>query len=426
MRAEWNNRAQEDANYYVAFGRREQAEDEFFETGSEIAQGLELELRRLPANANRRGWRALEIGCGPGRLMKPLSRHFGEIHGVDVSTEMISLARQRLRDIPHAHVHAASGADLAAFADDSFEFVYSYAVFQHIPSREVVLQYLRESRRVLKVGGILRCQINGLPETAARYDTWSGVRISGADISAFAREHDFQLLALEGVSTQYMWTTWRKRPAGWAAGLNSISVKPAARIRRITNAHSSEPVAPPRGRFSSIALWIEQLPEECDLNHLSVLVGGAKAVANHLGARESDGLQQLNACLPQGLSTGIHPVELLWLGKPIAAPGKLRIIPAGPDVPRVISISDGIDLLSGLKIVTGTIKVTLEEAAEPEHFQAFIDGQPVQGIDVFCTDPLPPRHEVNFQIPDGLGSGPHMLAIQLGARRFAPVAIEVA
>ena len=90
MRREWNERAEEDAHFYVAFGRREQADDEFFETAREVVLGLEMELRRLPANANRRAWRALEIGCGPGRLMRPMSRHFGEIHGVDVSDEMIA------------------------------------------------------------------------------------------------------------------------------------------------------------------------------------------------------------------------------------------------------------------------------------------------------------------------------------------------
>ncbi len=106
--------------------------------------------------------------------MKPLSRHFGEIHGVDVSDEMIRLARERLSDIPHAHVHATNGASLAQFADESFDFVYSYAVFQHIPSRDVVLEYMREIRRVLKPGGIFHGQFNGL---AIRGDTntWSGV-----------------------------------------------------------------------------------------------------------------------------------------------------------------------------------------------------------------------------------------------------------
>ena len=37
---------------------------------------------------------------------------------------------------------------------------------------------MRAAWRVLKPGGILRCQVNGLPPHAARYDTWSGVRIT--------------------------------------------------------------------------------------------------------------------------------------------------------------------------------------------------------------------------------------------------------
>src|SRR5579863_5289344 len=149
MRDDWNQRAREDAHFYVAFGRRFQNEEAFDATTADVLPSLETELKRFPKDANRRAWRALEIGCGPGRLIKPLSRHFGEIHGVDVSDEMIRLARERLAHIPHAHVHATNGASLAQFADESFQFVYSYAVFQHIPSRDVVLEYMREIRRVL-------------------------------------------------------------------------------------------------------------------------------------------------------------------------------------------------------------------------------------------------------------------------------------
>ena len=50
------------------------------------------------------------------------------------------------------------------FPDETFDFVYSYAVFQHIPSREVVIQYLRETHRVMKTGGLARLQFNGLPQ----------------------------------------------------------------------------------------------------------------------------------------------------------------------------------------------------------------------------------------------------------------------
>src|SRR2546429_9501582 len=93
MRADWNQRASEDAYYYVAFGRREQEDEEFFSTALDIVKGFEWDLKRVRGRDA-----ALEIGCGPGRLMRPLARHFQEIHGVDVSDEMVRLARERLRD----------------------------------------------------------------------------------------------------------------------------------------------------------------------------------------------------------------------------------------------------------------------------------------------------------------------------------------
>ncbi len=417
MQQDWNSRAVEDANFYVAFGRRNQDAQEFFDTAAEMVRSLEGELKRIPC-ANPRARRALEIGCGPGRLMRPMSRHFGEIHGIDVSDEMIRRAEVNLQDIPHAHPHHTSGADLAPFADESFDFVYSYAVFQHIPSLDVVMNYLREARRVLKPGGLLRVQMNGLPESAARYDTWSGVRIGAAQVADFARENDFQLLALEGVSTQYMWTTMIK-------GCQFYETKPIARIRRITNAHSSEPAAPTRGRFASITLWIEQLPPACDLNHVEVTIGGAKAFPCYIGPRESDGLQQFNVMLPPLVETGLLPVTVTFQGTPICPAATVRVIPPGPQVPHVLSITDGINMLSGTRIVSGTIKVTLEETGHPETFEAWIDGQPVTNIDVFCADPLPPRYEINFHLPKQCPPGPHLLRMQLHGRKLAPVDIEI-
>src|SRR5215471_11060011 len=301
MREDWNVRAREDAGYYVAFGRRDQDDAGFFATASEVVISLEAELKRIPPEQRGRGI-ALEIGCGPGRLMRPMSRHFSEIHGVDVSDEMIALARQKLSDVPNAFPLATSGASLDQFAPDSVDFVYSYAVFQHIPSRDIVYEYLREIRRVLRPGGLARLQFNGLPKEGipeGSYNTWAGARFSADEILEFTSANDFQVLALEGTLTQYLWTSWRKQRDGWQAGQRVFKPAADARIRRITNASSSEPVAPCRGRFACVSMWAENLPEGAGLHSIQVRVNGLPAFVTYIGPADHAGLQQMNVLLPE-------------------------------------------------------------------------------------------------------------------------------
>ncbi len=426
MREDWEQRAREDANYYVAFGRREQDEAEFEATAADVVRNLDRELRRFGGAAEIARLRALEIGCGPGRIMLPMSRRFAEIRGVDISEGMIRLAEERLRHAANARALVNSGADLAPFEDDSFDFVYSYAVFQHIPSEEVVWSYLREARRVLRLGGLLRCQINGLPKAEAGYDTWHGARIDAEELIRFARASDMQLLALEGAGTQYMWATMRKQPAGFRERLRAPGPAGGAAVRRITNAYSTEPLAPCRGRFASVSLWVEALPEECDLIDLEINVGERRAVPFYLGPRENDGLRQLNLHLPPGIATGLQPLRLAWMGRELAPAVTLRVVPPGPLVPRIVSVSDGVDLLDGARITSGIVKIVAEEIERIQEFHAAVDGNEIERLETFCVDPIPMRYEVNLHLPPGLAPGGHVLDVRLGARRFPGVRIETA
>jgi SAM-dependent methyltransferase len=421
MRADWNQRAAEDAYYYVAFAHREQGAEEFFLSGVHIVDRLALELKRLRSKDS-----ALEIGCGPGRLMRPLSRYFTEIHGVDVSDQMIHLAEDLLRDTPNAHPHHNSGSDLRLFSDDKFDFVYSYAVFQHIPSAEVVYNYLREARRVLKEGGILRCQVNGLPRGAKPCDTWSGVRFSSGELAQFAREQDLQLLALEEVSTPYMWITCRKRAAGWQASLQNRKVAKRAVIQRINNTLTAEPAAPASGALAALSLLMEGLPKDACLHNLKVTADGNPCRVIFIGERQADGVAQVNVALPEGVRTGLVPVEVTWLGQPLCDAGWVHILPAPPAAPRIASVTDGINLLAGARVQTRVVKVTMYDVVDASAFRAQVDGMDGSEIESLCADPVTQRYEFNFRLPERIGAGQHTVTVSLGKRTFVPVPIEVA
>jgi len=429
MRNDWNARAREDAGYYVACGRREQSDADFYATATDVINGLELELRRVPPS-QRSEWKALEIGCGPGRLMRPMSRHFAEIHGVDVSDEMIALARERLHDIPTAHPHLTDGASLSEFPDGCFDFAYSYAVFQHVPSRDIIAAYMRETHRVLKTGGLARLQFNGMPlrdtPIEASFNTWAGARISSVEILEFTQLHDIQLLALEGTGTQYMWTTWKKQPEGWHAEQDQREFPDTtARIRRITNSHSSEPGAPSRGRYASILLWVENLPPQAGLHHLRVQVGDSLGTITSIGPLLKDGLQIVSVVLPELEATGLLPVELRWLEKPLAPLATLRVIPPGPSVPRICSVTDATNLVADKRIETRQIKIILEEIARPHEIEASVGGIAAGDLEFFCIDPRQQRFDVNLRLPEEIGPGRHELQVRIGRRKLAPVMLDV-
>ena len=143
MRYDWDSRAIDDARFFVAFGQRGQKDEDFDATAAEVVARIRRDLPWL-AQQTVRSRRILEIGCGVGRLMRHLAADCGEIHGVDISDEMIRLGRAMADWNPDAHLHLVMENDLRAFADASFDVVYSYAVMQHLPDRVLFWRYIRK------------------------------------------------------------------------------------------------------------------------------------------------------------------------------------------------------------------------------------------------------------------------------------------
>jgi 2-polyprenyl-3-methyl-5-hydroxy-6-metoxy-1,4-benzoquinol methylase len=80
--------------------------------------------------------RALDFGCGVGRLVVPLSDRCHEVVGVDVSESMLVLARKHCASRGIRNVQLFRADDRLSAVKGKFDFVHSFIVFQHIPPRQ--------------------------------------------------------------------------------------------------------------------------------------------------------------------------------------------------------------------------------------------------------------------------------------------------
>jgi SAM-dependent methyltransferase len=126
----------------------------------EIAKVLAY-LRTLPHPLTQ--GKALDFGCGVGRLSQALAPHFASVVGVDIADSMIERARLWNAFGERVEYRVNSTDDLRWLADNSFDFVYSNITLQHIPP-EASCRYIREFVRVLRGGGIGLFQVpSGVP-----------------------------------------------------------------------------------------------------------------------------------------------------------------------------------------------------------------------------------------------------------------------
>ena len=158
MEKDWDARARQNAQHYIASGKIHWSEDEFFGEGTRLAYQLCNSLFQKEG-FQPKGKRMLDIGCGIGRLERGFSQMFGGVWGVDVSGEMISQAIKLNQGFENVKFVKGNGQDLSAFADEFFDFVFSTITFQHIPKKRIILNYFREIHRVLKSGGLFKLQV---------------------------------------------------------------------------------------------------------------------------------------------------------------------------------------------------------------------------------------------------------------------------
>lgn len=131
-------------------------QEEFLASGERDVDALLGQVREQGISVAR--GRALDFGCGLGRLTLPLARRFERAVGVDVALGMVERARELAAGVGNvAYVHNAE-PHLACLESSSFDFICSLITLQHVPS-DAARAYIGEFVRLLAPGGVAVFQV---------------------------------------------------------------------------------------------------------------------------------------------------------------------------------------------------------------------------------------------------------------------------
>lgn len=213
IKNKWNELAKDNPYYYAnPDTKSRQGVDEF-----ELRQSGESDYINYVANdpllrealGNFQDKAALEIGAGVGRMTEFLSKNFKIVHGIDISSAMLDVARKRLSSRGNVILIENNG-DILPYPNEQFDFVFSYLVFKHFPDSNLIKKYFCEMARVLKSGGLVKLQLR----TGADPHLWQwfyGVSLTPEDAKKMAMETGFEIAKTEVENNKSLWLWIKKK-----------------------------------------------------------------------------------------------------------------------------------------------------------------------------------------------------------------------
>jgi len=213
MKKEWDARSKLDTLFVISTEHSENYED-FWQSGmDDIKSILDIDgsrFEKITHQKEPKKMRILEIGCGIGRLLIPMSEIFGQVIGVDISSEMIHKGKKHLENIQNCQIFENNGIDLSEFSDNYFDFCFSFIVFQHIPEKKIVEKYISEVSRVLKPNCLFRFQVRGtITSKPNQITTWDGVQFTSDEIHKIAQVNNFEIIEDGNDKDEYYWLTFQ-------------------------------------------------------------------------------------------------------------------------------------------------------------------------------------------------------------------------
>lgn len=161
LKNDWNDLAELDPYWAILsipekqFGKWNV--EEFFSTGNQEIEQVLIKSKKLgyPLQYEK----ALDFGCGVGRLTRALAKKIDQCYGVDVSEKMIEKAKELNRNISNCKFFVNEHDDLRIFQDRDFDLIYTNIVLQHMPSKSMIKSYISEFVRILRFDGLLVFQV---------------------------------------------------------------------------------------------------------------------------------------------------------------------------------------------------------------------------------------------------------------------------
>jgi ubiquinone/menaquinone biosynthesis C-methylase UbiE len=109
--------------------------DEFFLSGEAHIDSI-FDFIKTHINPSFSPRKALDFGCGTGRIVIPLAQRCQEVVGVDISPAMLAETQKNCESRSITNVKLVPSDDtLSQLGNDYYDLVHSYIVLQHIPKK---------------------------------------------------------------------------------------------------------------------------------------------------------------------------------------------------------------------------------------------------------------------------------------------------
>jgi ubiquinone/menaquinone biosynthesis C-methylase UbiE len=117
---------------YLANNLTDEDKKEFFETGTQYIEEVTAKVQKY-IGADYKIRKAIDFGCGVGRLVIPLARISESVTGIDISESMLLEADENCKLNSINNANFIKSDDTLSQLKGTYNFIHSYIVFQHIP-----------------------------------------------------------------------------------------------------------------------------------------------------------------------------------------------------------------------------------------------------------------------------------------------------